>query len=330
MKKIGLTLFLFLFTNLVFASKIATFPDLLKPGRFIIDGKQIFITEGITIRIYSLEDFSLQKKFGKMGEGPGEFLKHAVVYVHPHHLIVNSSGKVSFFTRDGIYKREMKVPFGFWYNSIGDRYVGYAIIDEKDAVYTGIFLYDSNFQKIIELNRYKFWFQQNKEINPVAMSTPRFYICDNKIITMRGEEGIIDIHDNSGKKLLSITHNYKKLKLTDDHKKKYHYFLSKISSYKAIYGGIKKWIKFPDYFPIIQRFNVSGSIIYVLTFNREGNKSEFFLFNMKGEFLKKLMVPFAVKDPVGFYPYYINNGKLYQLIENEETDLWELHVKEIK
>lgn len=103
-----------------------------------------------------------------------------------------------------------------------------------------------------------------------------------------------------------------------------------INSGKAIYGGIKKWIKFPDYFPIIQRFNVSDNIIYVLTFNREENKSEFFLFNMKGEFLKKLMVPFAVKDPVGFYPYYINNGKLYQLIENEETDLWELHLEEIK
>jgi hypothetical protein len=79
MKKIGLTMFLFLFTNLVFASKIATFPDLLKPGRFVVDGKQIFITEGITIRIYSLEDFSLQKKFGKMGEGPREFLKKLMV-----------------------------------------------------------------------------------------------------------------------------------------------------------------------------------------------------------------------------------------------------------
>jgi hypothetical protein len=33
---------------------------------------------------------------------------------------------------------------------------------------------------------------------------------------------------------------------------------------------------------------------------------------------------------VGIYPYYIYNGKLYQLIENEETDLWELHLEEIK
>ena len=86
MKKVGLILILILFTNLAFAAKITTFPDLLKPGRLLVDGKQIFITEGITIRIYSLEDFSLQKKFGKMGEGPREFLKHAVVYVHPDHL----------------------------------------------------------------------------------------------------------------------------------------------------------------------------------------------------------------------------------------------------
>jgi hypothetical protein len=32
MKKMGLTMFLFLFTNLDFALKIATFPDLLKPA----------------------------------------------------------------------------------------------------------------------------------------------------------------------------------------------------------------------------------------------------------------------------------------------------------
>jgi hypothetical protein len=46
--------------------------------------------------------------------------------------------------------------------------------------------------------------------------------------------------------------------------------------------------------------------------------------------LKRVMVTLYEMGLVRSYPFFIANGKLYQLIENEETDLWELNVEEIK
>jgi hypothetical protein len=39
-----------------------------------VDKNQLYITDGASVFIYSLKDYQLQKKFGKRGEAPGEFL----------------------------------------------------------------------------------------------------------------------------------------------------------------------------------------------------------------------------------------------------------------
>jgi hypothetical protein len=41
------------------------------------------------------------------------------------------------------------------------------------------------------------------------------------------------------------------------------------------------------------------------------------------------MVPFKEAEFLQAYPYTINNGKLYQLKENPDTDEWELHSHEV-
>ncbi|HLP44706.1 MAG TPA: hypothetical protein VK469_02100, partial [Candidatus Kapabacteria bacterium] len=63
---------------------------------------------------------------------------------------------------------------------------------------------------------------------------------------------------------------------------------------------------------------------------KEAEKSEFYIFDIKGTFLKKIMLPLKEKDERLWYPYTIGNGKLYQLVEDEDTETWELHVTDIK
>lgn len=324
-----LGILLILLVNDVLGLKLASFPDLLKPSSLTVDGNQIFIADQHKVYIYSLEDFSLQKKFGKEGEGPQEFLGRAFIYVKPDHIIVNSETKISYFTRDGIYQREIRVPHGFWFNSIGEKYVGYCIVSgENGETYSAVNIFDSNFKKIKEINRYKFWFQEERPINPLNLITPKFCIHDEKIIT-RGKNGTIEIHDSTGKKLLSITQISEKIKLTNNHKKGYHYYFSKVSQYKVLYEAIKNFITFPTYFPEVRSFKLADNKIYILTFKRIEKKSEFCVFSMEGKFLKRLMIPFADKNIVEFFPYTIHKGKLYQLIESENDEEWGLYKEEI-
>ena len=92
---------LVLCTSVVLPGKIVPLPGHLNPKAVYANGDQIYITEEASIYIYGREDFKLRKKFGREGEGPQEFRGFGSLYVYPDYLLVNSTGRISFFTRPG-------------------------------------------------------------------------------------------------------------------------------------------------------------------------------------------------------------------------------------
>ena len=58
--------------------------------------------------------------------------------------------------------------------------------------------------------------------------------------------------------------------------------------------------------------------IYVISNFKKENKYETFIYNFSGKLLKKTFVPLADQDLFNVYPFCIKNGKIYQLIEDEE------------
>ena len=86
----------------------------------------------------------------------------------------------------------------------------------------------------------------------------------------------------------------------------------------------KHLFKFPEYFPPISWFWLDPvtKIIYVGTEKREGDKRKLLVFDFKGKLIKKIML-----NSRGMKIF--NNGKYYQLIENEGEEMWELHITEI-
>ena len=91
-----------------FAEKVTVFKELLKPSRIYLDHDRIFITERTKVNIYSLKDYKLIGTFGQKGEGPGEF--RIPFYIHPlkDRLMIDTPGKISYFTKDGKLIGEVK------------------------------------------------------------------------------------------------------------------------------------------------------------------------------------------------------------------------------
>jgi uncharacterized protein YkuJ len=58
--------------------------------------------------------------------------------------------------------------------------------------------------------------------------------------------------------------------------------------------------------------------------------SEFHVFNRDGKFVETVLVPLAEENIFEFYPYAIRDGKVFQLIDNFETEIWELHITTMK
>jgi hypothetical protein len=326
-----------LLTGVIFAEKVLTFPELMRPFFIRVDDSQMYVTDGPTISIYSLSDYKLLKQFGREGEGPGEFKipgrtgGSVAIFLTQDNIVVNSVGKVSYFTKKGEYVGEIPTRSASTrFLSLGkQQFVGEAFIEENDKNYSTRNIYNDKFEKIKELYRRKSFMQPEweKSLNPFYTISPVTHIYDKKIF-ISSETDEIYIFNENGEKINSIKIGYEKLPVNETYKKGFLNFYKTDLYLKDFYESVKDRLKFPKYFPAIRLYDVVDDKIYVLTYKKEGEKSEFLIYDIKGKFLNKVMVPLAERDDLLWSPYTIKNGKLYQLIENQLN--WELHVTEIK
>jgi hypothetical protein len=343
MKKNTLFLVFMIFANVVFTANAGVLPELIKPDSLHIDDDRMFITEGIHIYIYSLKELKLLKKFGKEGEGPREFKKMPLPYlpslfIHlkPDQIFVNSMGKVSFFTREGTYIKEMRNP-GLFRMMIpfGEKYIGFGIIQEDKIQYFTYNLHDSDFNKEKEVYRVKSPIQEGRKIDPLIITRIKdifFRYVHKRRFFLPTVDGIIHVFDENGKEVTVIKPDYRRQEITPDLERRFDTFFSTDVRFKVNYNNDKSAnrIEFPDYLPLLRDYRVADGKVYVISNKWKDGKFESFIFDMMGNLLKKLWLPLVEKDMIEFFPFTITEGKIHQLVENENEEQWELHVTEIK
>jgi len=335
MKKTNIMFIFFLISGVVMAKNSAVLPEILRPDSIVIDKDQFYVIEATTIFIYSKQNFKFVKKFGKRGEGPREFqvrqTQSVEVLPQPENLLINNQNKISYFSKDGNFIKEIKGTsiLGF-YRPIGKQYVGYGFTQENNKNYITFNFYDANLKMAKQFFRNERRGQRGGNIDPIAVtSIPRLHTSDNKIF-LNGKNGQIQVFDDRGKKLYSIEQPYTKIKVTEDRKKRFRDFFKTDPRTRGQYEALKDRIKFPDYFPIIRFYHIANQKIYLLTYKEKGENREFYIFDLQGNLLKRTMLPLPEMNALELYPYTTNKDKLYQLIENEDDEEWELHITEIK
>jgi hypothetical protein len=339
---------LLIFYSFTIFSEIVSLQDLEKPNSVTLDKNQIYIADWEHILIYSLKDFQLKKKFGKRGEGPGEFLLNDIdnyglrIIVEPNDILVNSITKISYFTKEGVLLKEKKhKSLQQFFKPFGKKLIGYSRLwdqhlFENDINYITINTYDPDSLEI-EKEIYRKELHVQKNSIQILELTSRlkndikrgiiYYPYGDKLI-IEGENNNIYILDSEGKKLAAVNaHDYEKIKITEEFKKETFKYLEK--RLPTAFKGVKAKGVFPEYYPY-RFFTVSDNNIYVLTFNNKDGKSEFYIFNLQGKLLKRTMVPFVDNEFLRVFPYTITNGKIYQLVDNEDTEEWELHIHDIR
>ncbi|MCP5108241.1 MAG: hypothetical protein GY950_32950 [bacterium] len=326
-------------------AKVVPLPGLTNPDSIRVDDANIYITQFPEIRIYSRADFKLKKTFGRKGEGPREVLKYAQLYVLGDSLMVGDRFKVLYFTKTGDYIKELKAKSRIHWGvmPLGNKFVGKAKAKDGKVEYDTAVIYSPQLEKEKEAYRYRFFYTEwkgGKKCDAVEVRGIQYQTYDNKIFAKRGKDFIVDVLDHNGKKLYSIKRDYEKIKITEADKKRYIDYFKATQPWKRLYDmHFKNEIFFPDYFPAIQLFLVQDEKIYVLTYKKEAGKSEFVILDLKGKLLKKIFLPLDTGDEWFQYSLFknvsrkisnptftIKDGVLYQLIENPDTEEWELHI----
>lgn len=309
------------------AEKAAVLPDLLKADTIDVDENKLYITAGAEIYIYSLKDFKLIKTFGKDGEGPREFKRFARVNAQPDHLLINSPGKVSFFSRDGVYQREIRVNRmeGSGFRPVAGGYVGTGgAMDGNNRLRTFNF-YDTGFKKVNELYRTDAIFQAGKKIKMIEKSVT-WAVYDKKFFMVDHRNFVIWVFNLQGEKLYTIQKDMPRQQLTAEHQQRVHDYFKTNPSTKQFYEYIKKQLVFTDDFPVIRTIHVADGKIYVMTFKDVNGKTEYLVMDTDGKQVTSKMVGLSLRGAVEPYPFDIEKGAFYQLVENDDEEQWELHI----
>lgn len=336
MRKIIVVLMLVSVTTALGAeTKIIPMPDLLKPEALFFDKTQMYVTEGTSIHIFALKDFKLIKKFGKQGEGPQEFIVNAqfrlLLNVQTDDILVQSFGKLSWYTKDGKYKRELKLsnPLILNIQPFGKNFVGIQIALGQKRM-RRLNLYDDKINEIKNIIEKEDMFQLGKGIL-IMKALPFSPVYNNKLFLAWEDELEIKVLDTKLNELYTVKYDIKKEEITEKDKKDIIHFFKTDPSTRD-YFEILKPFKFTPHFPAIQNLIVTCDKIYVSTFKSkdEEEEREFLIFDIKGTLLKKVFLPFKMDTPIRPYPVTIHDGFLYQLVEDMEEEEWLLHVAEIK
>ncbi len=340
-KKILLTIVVCMLSlSFLFGEKMATLQEVTRPDMVLAKDGKLYVLEKTSIFIYSLKDFRLIKKFGRSGEGPMEFMARPFgpplnLYFHSGKLVVNSINKLSFFTLDGKYIDEEKVPPDAIFYRLKGGYlvIGAAIGEDKQPhVCYRIFSGDFLPQKMLYETEIALGARPDLHVPMNAMNYPLLY--KDKIFIAAGKKGfVIDCFNHSGKKLYTIEKkDYKKIKMTDAFRKSIIDWFKSHYQFRNVYETDKHRIKIKEYFPAIRSLTVDNDLLYVITYKTQKELTECIVMDLKGKELKRVFVPLLESEPYTYYPllYAVENGTYYALLENEDDDTIELHSQKIK
>ncbi|MCP4217590.1 MAG: hypothetical protein GY765_23310 [bacterium] len=157
---------------------------------------------------------------------------------------------------------------------------------------------------------------------------------DYVVLAPETDKFIIDILDHSGKKVRRIEKtDYEKIAINETYKKATHAWFKNEFYLKQFYErNIKQRLRFRKYYPPIRDIHVNDEVMYVITFKREGELWECIRMDMKGKELGRSFVPLDRYIPYTYHSilYSVDKSKFYSLVEDEEEEVYKLHITDLK
>jgi hypothetical protein len=316
-------------------------PEIFNPMSIKVDENQIYITQGVEIFIYSKKDIKLLTKFGKEGEGPREFKKSPLpwipsvsVYLSDNNLMVNSLGRISFFSKKGEFISENQTGVDARFIPIGKKYIRMQYTVKEKLHVISADLMDANFKKEKNVCVYRFPAQEGKKRNPLLLVRMNSYfdrfVQDGNFV-FPSDTNDIWIFNEKGEKLKSFTPSYSKVPIDSAMKKRVDDFFTN-HLFKEVYLREKSQnlIFLPKFMPIFKDYRLAGNKIYIFSNFKKEDKYETFIYDFSGKLLQKTYLPLVESDTImSVFPFDIHDNKIYQLVLDESNDQYKIQISNI-
>lgn len=342
MKTLIVVLLLLICTMIGFAGKVTELPDVMMPQSVVVDGDNLVISlnQDYRVHVYSLKDFKLKVKFAKKGEGPGEAKRPPLIFPTKDGYMLSTMGKVMWFSKEGNLIKEIRVNSRYWsVKPVESSYVAARFYFDSKTITHGMkfFLLDDKAESVKELYGAKKDAASAAEDGvfkefKMLVHHLAAYTYEDKIFVADSRRGLfLDVFDKTGKHLYAIKPEIDEVKVTDTFKD------NLISEYKQaekeLWPLMKNSMTWYKHFPLIRTCSIQDGRIYITTYHQKDGKHELIILDLKGNIIKRLFVPFkswreVIYSSMQMDLFTIKNGKLYELVDNEEKEVYELHISD--
>ena len=249
--------------------------------------------------------------------------------VSNNEIVVTSLNKVTFYSIDGVYTKSIKTnPDFFEVKPLQNKY--FVWVDSVDKERKRFIILNTVNKELKNINEFIRVPQNLDAIKGLFFYKKYigFESYNDKIFVCHSKNLEIDVFDSKGKKQYVIKYPITKVDFDKkDEKAKREQF--KIEQ-PNVYNYFSKKIFFPKKFPAVRRFIVSNNKLYVFTFTKKNEKSLSLIFDLKGNFIKKVFLPLKEMSLKKWFPFDIKDNKIFQLVENRDTEEWKMVFTEIK
>jgi len=335
MKLLAIAWLVLVLINFSYGTKVASFSEFANPYSICVDGERLYISQGVTIFIYLLKDHRLIKTFGREGEGPGEFYlsrqggnDEVMLFLSGEHLLVSTVNKIVYFSKQGDYIKEIKTgeKKARWFAPFGNGFAAKRYIRETDKkLYHTVALYNDSLEEVREIYRHVHGFQGfNQEFNPLTVDQADFDTAGDYLFVIDGERTSIRVYDRQGKCLAEMRNRGELVPFTAKDREEMIQGYQHNAMWKRFYSSRKHLFKFPEFYPPIRWFFLDPvrERVYMKTEQMEAGRRKWLVFDFKGTLLRELDLR------PGLFQFY--DGVGYCLVEDEEQEVWELHLIQIE
>jgi len=336
MKKFYFLIFVLLLTLPGFSIKIADLPEVLKPKFLEAAGDSIYIASPDTVYIYSGKTGVHLKTFLNRGQGPGEIQHIQKITIFNNSLQLEDWGKLLFFTLEGKFIKEERL--GSKLSAIEPLEKGFlarkGFTDEKTRGYHFNFnLYNKKSEIVKTLLRNRILIAgggnfTKQTIYPID-HLPVVKTGNKKIFIYDKKKGFhITIYNMKGEVIRTIEKDFVKVPVFKSFKERFIKEMEKDKNWQVLKDRFA--VVFHDFFPAMETFWVENRNIYTLMYTQDEKIREIWKLNFKGKLLDKFKVPQGdLGFTLGAMNMTLQEETYFYLVENEETEMYELHAQKL-
>jgi hypothetical protein len=350
MRNLNILVLCLLLISSLTSGDILPLEDVTNPGySFYVDGNELFLVNDHSILVYSLDPVKLKFKIGQKGDGPSDFKYRPLMYVYPDCIVALDYTKSLWFSRDGdLTKTKDYSDFADFSTSqemrllpAKNHYV--RVVVDHGLCSQSLYLLDENFEQIALLHEGLFdWWppgmrDPSKTVNhKMIHHIIEAVVWEDRIFIYDSHRGFfIKVFDHTGQLLKVINHNSERCqRITDQFKARAIDFLLENDPqdyYKKIPKGA---FAFYTFYPPIESMRIAENFLFVTTFIENDNGHEIVVMDLEGQITKRiypLLPSFKyTKSLLAKDLYAFDQGKLYQLVKNDSTGAWELHIEPVE